>query len=137
MIVIDASVAVKWFFQEPQSGAADALLKGPDRLVAPQLISTEVAAAIVRKGRLGEINADDALDALDLWQQATADGTVLMAQDETDLRRAAEIALEIDHPLQDCLYLALALRLELTLVTADRKFAKRAGEEFQPIRALT
>ena len=42
--------------------------------------------------------------------------------------RAAEIAVEIDHPVYDCLYLACAEATASALITADRRFAtKLAG----------
>ena len=44
---------------------------------------------------------------------------------------ALRLALLLDHPIYDCLYLALALQTHPPLVTADRRFvaAHRAGIE--------
>jgi len=41
-LVIDASVACKWFIAEPQSDSAEALLAGGEVLIAPDLIVPEV-----------------------------------------------------------------------------------------------
>jgi len=49
MIVVDASVAVKWFFPEAGTAEAQQVLASGDRLAAPALIRVEVAAAIARK----------------------------------------------------------------------------------------
>jgi predicted nucleic acid-binding protein len=136
MIVVDASVAVKWLFPEPGEGAAQCLLTGGDSLLGPALIRVEVAAAIARKARAGEIGAQDAETAAELWLQAIADGVVELVPDEADLSRAFRLALALNHPLQDCLYLALAERLGAPLVTADERFVMKAGPSHPGIRLL-
>jgi predicted nucleic acid-binding protein len=45
LIVVDASVAAKWFLPEADSEAAGRLLTGRRKLLAPDLIRIEVAAA--------------------------------------------------------------------------------------------
>src|ERR687892_120775 len=119
MIVIDASVAVKWFFAEPDEEAARDLLEHGQPLVAPGLIRVEVAAAIVKKARLGQVAADEARAALELWWRAPEEGGLLVVSDERDLRTASDLTLALRHPLHDCVYLALAERLHAPLVTAD------------------
>ena len=49
MIVVDASVAVKWFLVEAGSEAAPALLETESEIVGPDLLLIEVAGAIVRR----------------------------------------------------------------------------------------
>ena len=43
MLVLDASVAVKWFVEEPGTAAALALLAEDESLIAPELVIAEVA----------------------------------------------------------------------------------------------
>jgi predicted nucleic acid-binding protein len=136
LIVVDASVAVKWFLPEPGEAAAQEVLAGGERLMAPALIRVEVAAGIARKARLGEIENRDATRAVKLWFRALRDGVVSLVADDTDVEEAAKLALLLRHPLQDCLYLALAVRLAAPLITADQEFAVRAGKRYQEIRKL-
>ena len=42
------------------------------------------------------------------------------------VERAARIALELDHPIYDCLYLACAEATDSAVITADRRFADKA-----------
>jgi hypothetical protein len=126
MIVVDASVAVKWFLPEADSDAAARLLEGGQKLVAPELIRIEVAAALTRRGRLGELTDSQVRATTEAWSDALADGVVILEENGTDLPRAIELALALRHPVQDCLYLALAGRLDVPLVTADRAFGARA-----------
>ncbi|HKS89888.1 MAG TPA: type II toxin-antitoxin system VapC family toxin, partial [Stellaceae bacterium] len=41
---------------------------------------------------------------------------------EAHLESALKIALQLEHPIYDCLYLAVALHHNTNVVTADRRF---------------
>ncbi len=57
---------------------------------------------------------------------------------ENDHERCAlEIAIEIAHPIYDCVYLALAQRLGRTLVTADRRFLRSLAGSDHAGRAMS
>ena len=119
-MIIDASVAVKWLVDEEDSAAANALLGRID-LVAPTLIHAEVGNAIWKKKRRGEL-ADD--PELPLLPELLA--SILQTIDESSvMERALRLALALDHPIYDCVYLALAETLEQELVTADGRFLSR------------
>jgi predicted nucleic acid-binding protein len=136
MMVVDASVAVKWFSSEAGRLPALALLQGREKLMAPALIRVEVAAALVKKARLGTVSAAEANAMLAMWLAAAADGPLVILPDEPDLPAAAALALELSHPIYDCLYLALAKRRNIPLMTADLAFVERARALHPNIRAL-
>jgi predicted nucleic acid-binding protein len=52
---------------------------------------------------------------------------------ESLAQQALELARTLDHPTYDCLYVALALREEATLVTADRRLLRTLGPAFNQI----
>ncbi len=115
-IVIDASVALKWVLDEPGREAADALLD--EELVAPALWLVEAANALWRRSQRGEISADQARERLvELHNAPVATATI-----ENDLLAAADLANALGHPVYDCLYLAMAIREDTYVVTADRRF---------------
>ena len=136
MTVVDASVAVKWFFPETGEAQAQQVLASGDRLAAPALIRVEVAAAIARKARFHEIHEEDAEAAANLWLRAIADGVIALSPDEADIGPAVKLALQLKHPLQDCLYLALAERIGATLITADQDFVGKASAAHARVRPL-
>ena len=136
MIVVDASVAVKWLVPEAGKAAADELLNDGVPLLAPALIRVEVAAAIARKVRFDEIRFQTGESALSRWFQLLLNGLVTLVPDEADLADAWRLATELRHPLQDCVYLALALRLRTPLVTADKKFTEKARPVYSEVRLL-
>ena len=125
-LVIDASVAVKWLVPEDMSDIAREISIGPDRLVAPRLIKTEIANVLVRKtmqGTLSRLEASDHLRKIALLL------TELVDIDEM-IGPAFEIACVLRHPIYDLIYLETARRLDAQLITADRRFtAKLAGTD--------
>jgi predicted nucleic acid-binding protein len=136
MMVVDASVAVKWFSSEEGRLPALALLQGREKLMAPALIRVEVAAALVKMARAGTVSIEEANAMLEMWFAAAADGPLVILPDEPDLPQAARLALDLAHPVYDCLYLALAERQNVPLVTADLAFIERVRAQHPNIRAL-
>lgn len=118
-LVVDASVAVKWLIAEEQSDAAHRLAASSDDLHAPRLMASEIANALWRKARLGEIERGRA-GAL---MAAVSEMPVRWNTDETVCADAIRLALALDTPVYDCMYLALAQRIRAQLVTADVRFA--------------
>jgi predicted nucleic acid-binding protein len=114
-IVIDASVALKWVLDEAGTEAALALLA--DELIAPELWITEAANALWRHVRLGEASDAEALARID----ELANAPVASVSTAQYIRRALQMALEIRHPVYDCLYLALAENQNTYVVTDDRR----------------
>lgn len=55
-LVVDASVVVKWYFDEPASEAARALRGRPLNLIAPHLLLLEVASSIWKRLRKAELD---------------------------------------------------------------------------------
>jgi predicted nucleic acid-binding protein len=137
LIVVDASVAVKWFVPEPDEAAARAVLDDPRTLLAPTLARIEVAAALVKKAQRKEIPPEECANALNLWRRTLAADRLVLVTDEMDLDAGSSLALQLAHPLPDCLYLALSIRLGVPLVTADQRFARRAGTSHGRIQLLS
>jgi predicted nucleic acid-binding protein len=136
MIVVDASVAVKWVTGEQEREAANALLASGEQLAGPFLLRTEVVAALARKARFGEITEVDASAAVSLWTDIIRGADITLFAEDADLSRALALSLELKHPLQDCVYLALAERLNAPLITADEKFASKARSRYPRVRTL-
>ena len=88
-------------------------------LHAPRLMACEIANAVWRKARLGEIERSEAGAMM-----ASVPGMpVRWNADETVCADAVRLALALDRPVYDCVYLALAHRIGAAVVTADLRFA--------------
>lgn len=118
-IIVDASVAVKWLIPEPDSAVAARLSEGR-RLLAPELIEVECANILWKHVRRGEIPHIDAITGI----QDLRSSPLTLARDGDLLVDAQRLAKDFDHPIYDCLYLALAQREGIPVVTADRRFAR-------------
>ncbi|KAA0680434.1 type II toxin-antitoxin system VapC family toxin [Roseomonas genomospecies 6] len=126
--IVDASVAVRWFFPEPGREEALGILRSASFLAAPDLIVPEVCNVAWKKVRLGQARPDQAMDISRRLRGFFAD----LAPSPTIAPRAVEIALEIGHPVYDCFYVALAEQRSLPLTTADRRLAARlAGTAYK------
>ncbi len=130
IVVVDASVAVKWFIQEPDRPAARRLLEPDSRLVAPDLIVAEVASAVWKRVVAGEGDPRQA----PLMAASLPRFFARLLPLAPLAARALEIASALRHPVYDCFYLALAEREEATLVTADRRLIGRlAGSRWEAL----
>lgn len=134
MIVVDASIAAKWYLHEPGSAEAASLLTSAAVLIAPALIRIEVTGAILRRYRERKLSAERAREACNLWEADLAGGALRLLPDESLLLPAREIAFKIRHAIQDCLYLAAAVGANAErLVTADPTLHARGAAAFPVI----
>ena len=117
--VVDASVAIKWVVDEP--GTEQALLLRQHRLVAPDLLIPECANILWKKVRRKELSEAEAMLAARLLQRAEIDLEPMRGL----LEPATRLAIALDHPAYDCIYLALAEALSCAMVTADEQLYRR------------
>ena len=122
-LVVDASVALKWFVDEEGSPEAGSLLTGGIILIAPDLIMPEICNGtwkLVRRGMMDQIQQTAAVTRLPSMLDELAPTGPLAP-------RAAAISMLLDHPAYDCFYLALAEQRGATMVTADRRLFQRVS----------
>ena len=122
--ILDASVALKWVLDEPDSAHALMLRieygAGIHELIAPDIFPVEIAHALskgFRQGKLSEEEADAHLASLLLALPQLVPSFDLLAQ-------AFEISQQTRTGVYDALYLAVGEKEQLTVLTADRKLAK-------------
>lgn len=139
MIVVDASLAAKWvLWEEDSRRALQFLVKYGDALCAPDIVFVEVGQAVIRRANEDKTIAEDALEALRKWTTRWG-GHVLRPHRVTQRRlwEAGRLAVELGHPLKDCIYLRLAMELSCELATCDAKFRRRAVKSYPDIRLLS
>lgn len=122
MIIVDASVALKWVVSEAGSDRARHLLAS-EVLAAPDLMWVECANVLWVKVRRGQISREAATAAM-----VAIDSAPVRSVTARDHAKAAQaMAFELDRTAYDCLYLAAALAERALLVTADEAFARAAA----------
>lgn len=121
-LVADASVLAKCLLPESGSREAAELCGAADPLIAPDLVFSETANVVwkaVHRGRINRSHAEWILNVL----LSTAMTTLELAP----LTPAAlSIAIEHDHPVYDCYYLAAAILHDCALATADERLYRLA-----------
>jgi predicted nucleic acid-binding protein len=125
-LVVDASVALKWFLRgQPtelhvaEAEAVEAAIeRGGTELFAPVHWTAEVVSVLARTK---PSSVDDALAFLDDMRPVVIASLPI-------LKRAADLAIALNHHLFDTLYHAVALEEQATLVTADEAYFAKARD---------
>jgi len=137
-IVVDASVMVALYVEEPLSAPARAALlrarEAGDDLHAPDLLLIECANAFWKRVGRGELDRDSAMTAI----------TELSSLEDLDCHPLdgqlvpPALSLAIAHSLTayDAAYAALAVQLGGTVLSGDRRFVERASRAGLPVVAI-
>jgi predicted nucleic acid-binding protein len=115
-LVVDASVAVKWFIAEAGRAQALRVLDVAGR-EAPDLLIVEVANVVWKKALRRQVSATQA----QLICASIAHCFDVLHSSDLLIERAVVMALDLQHPVYDCLYLACAEQAGGRLATADRR----------------
>lgn len=121
-IVVDASIVVRWYVSDDPLHLQALETKQRHDLLAPAVLQAETANALWKYVRRDMLKVDDACESV-----AVLPDLIALVEDRLLLASAQRLSAANDRPVYDCLYLALAQREALDLVTADRSLA-RLGE---------
>jgi predicted nucleic acid-binding protein len=136
-LVIDASVAAKWLFEEPGSELADLLLSRGDMLLAPDLLHAEIGNVVwkrLARGQLDPARTEPILEEL-------LAAPVKLFPVSTLMREAVHIAHRYRRSFYDASYLALAVQESCMLVTADQRLSNALrntplGDHVRPLSEI-
>jgi predicted nucleic acid-binding protein len=138
VIVIDASLAVKWYLDEAWADEAEALLfEYEGDIAVPDIFISEVIGALVRRANMDKAMRSGSEASTTRFQALFDTGSIVAIRFlPPAVVRAATLAIDLGHPLKDCIYLALAMELDCDLVTCDGRFAAKAREIWGRVRVL-
>lgn len=129
-LIVDASVAAKWFIEELGSDRARVIA---DAVVsAPDLIFLEVFNAVRKRMLLGEVLPEQLDKVVPVLKGTLAD----VAATGGLIEEACWLSRDLSHPVYDCVYIAMARRLGMPLVTADERQLVAARAARAPARPL-
>lgn len=123
-VVVDSSVALKWFLHEPDSDKAVLVLKPGAVLLAPDLLLAEVANGLRRQQRNNVISRDAVQKAIAGLASVFAE----LVPAEKLIVRALQNSQSLDHSIYDCLFLTVSQMHNVPLVTADAAFAAKLAK---------
>lgn len=120
-LCLDSSTAIKWVLPEDDSPLALALRddfrKGILDLIAPDVLPVEVAHALTRAERKGVLQVGEALPRLAAVMSLPTEFYDYLPL----LASAVELSSSERVGVYDCLYIALSIREQCKVVTADQK----------------
>ena len=116
-LVVDASVAVKWFVPEIHSEHAAKLLGKGVPLLAPDLIHAEIGNTLLKKWKKGELDANAALGIIEDFNRFP----LICTRCSTLSGGAWAVAEKAGITYYDALYAALALLESVPFITADQR----------------
>jgi predicted nucleic acid-binding protein len=120
LLVVDASVVLKWFLIEDGRPEAMTLQSAHD-VLAPDLVIAETLNGLwkaVRKNLVPRAQFDAIVPLLGRSFSRLVPSAELA-------ERAWEITMSLDHPVYDAFYVALAWREECQFVTADKRLLQK------------
>ncbi|MBI2552517.1 type II toxin-antitoxin system VapC family toxin [Candidatus Uhrbacteria bacterium] len=123
MVVVDASVALKWFL--PEEGAPEAMtilndhVFGREEIFVPDILFYEIVNALRYKPDLDNPAVEKFIEVLS-WFELKRIGT-----DEQFLKEILQVAREFDISGYDAAYAALARIFNCSLITADTRLAQK------------
>lgn len=135
LVVIDASVLIKWFVNEIKSDSAieirDKYIKGEISLIAPNLILYEVLNA------LKYIKLHNQREMVEIFETIINYGIVFHDIEVEMAKEAIAIAKGSELSLYDSTYVALAKIKHGELITADEKLVKNIPKSYKKnVRSL-
>lgn len=132
-LVVDASVALKWVLDEPDSYLAQALAEGEEEILVPDFWLNEATNICWLQVRKGKWSADEAREGLALLR-ALVPPTPTADLDLHDV--ALDIGMAVNHSTYDTLYLAFAIAMGARgVVVADGPFVRAMVRHPDPVLA--
>ena len=138
LLFFDTSALVKRYYEEPGTGAVDALIEGDDTVVISLLSVVETVSAFRRKYNRTGISETRVNDLLSAFFEEALTKFVIVPMAESVLQLAFTLVLDGDLRTLDRLQLSTALGLDtddelLRFVTADAELAAVAEANGLPV----
>jgi len=137
-VIVDASVMVALYVDEPLSAPARAALlharKAGDDLHAPDLLLIECANALWKRVGRDELDRDSAITAIS--EISMLEDLDCHPLDGQLVPPALSLAIAHSLTAYDAAYAALAVQLGGTVISGDSRFVERASQAGLPVTSI-
>ena len=131
MIVVDTNVIAYLHLSGEFTGRAEALLQRDPEWIAPLLWRSELRNLLAGYLRRKTLNFDEIREI-----QGEAESLMAGSEYEVDSQRGLELVRDSDCSAYDCEFAALAMRLDVKLVTSDSRLLKAFPKLAIPLPAV-
>ena len=125
IIILDASVIVKWFSEEEHTDKAlkirERIRIGKEKVIVPDLLLYELANALKYNPNFDASDVSDALTSI-----FDMDINIVTPIPET-INSAIKLGFQYNITVYDAFYIALARETELIYITADKRLCERVN----------
>jgi len=121
LLVVDASVVIKWYVPEGDLDDGQALRAPGVRLAAPDLLFVETSNILWKLVRRGEMQSARVIEIID---EIVASAFITYTN-KSLARDAIDLAIATGVSAYDASYVALAVRLDVLCITADQKLVRK------------
>lgn len=127
-IYVDTSLLTAYYCPERDSALVQTYLTSGIDIAISRLTETELASALSRKVRMGELTSGHARKVLQLFDSHVGTAFELLPVTITDLSAATRYIRRFDTALRtlDAIHAAVAVRANATLATADVRLSEAA-----------
>ena len=125
--VVDASIAIKWVVEEAGTDEAWIVYRNAS-LIAPDLLAAECSNILWKKVSRNNLTDQEAI----LAARVLAVADLELVPTRPLMETATRLAIDLDHPAYDCVYIALAAERGCRFVTADQRLLNKLGQRSQP-----
>jgi predicted nucleic acid-binding protein len=119
--VVDASIVIKWYVPESNYEAAREIRTAETALAAPDLLFAEVANILWKLVRRGEMTSSRAMEII----EEVAAAPFITISNQSLAQDALDLAIATGLTSYDASYVALAIRIDKILITADEKLVRK------------
>lgn len=130
MIVVDTNIIAYLYLPGEHTAAAEALLEREADWCAPILWRSELRNILAGYVRRKDISFEQAASL-----QAEAEGLLAGGEYEVESRAVLELVRDSNCSAYDCEFVALAMKLDTTLVTMDKKLLRAFPNRAMPMSA--
>jgi len=135
MFTADASVIVRWLipgeeYEEHAIKIRNDYAEGTVELDSPILLVYEVLNGLWKAVERSNVSVEDAVLILEMFVKIQPKSIIL---DPEDLRRALEIAITDHVSFYDASYIATAVKMKSTFITADQSLSEVAKKYVKTI----
>lgn len=127
MIILDSSAALRCSL--PQIDKAESVafrrVVMANECVSPVLFLSEISNAVWKEVRFRDLKKALAVEII----SSISKMTTLHFEDDLLISAAFEIALDAEHPVYDCIYIAMSRHYNAPILTADRKLQRKFSDD--------
>ena len=124
MIILDSSAAIRAVLSDDGADAYSQIIASDERFSSPSLFASETANALWKEVRFNELPVD-----LLPHMRRTLFAMTTLVPDEAYIDMALDIAISEEHPVYDCLFIAMGRSLNAPILTADKKLQRKFPDD--------